>query len=254
MAPAPAQNWRNALQLQGTRDGNSENQVFEGVLAAADLKRGCLKPVFNGKCGEQITCHTQNARCKGTGKGEKKARLESEGPYTVSVVAIKEEGLQDADLLSLSMAWPRSRLDLIDLATIREQPEPRQQTSGNEHRLSRGFEELGMKMEDRPNTRSDLDMRQEMGDQKTLALCCSRNFLKIPLPLSGSNRTDLRQDHPAMGIPFRSGAESQSKSGTPTWDPLCPTETYFPRMQRARLPVLQQLKPGGQRTLMLQRP
>lgn len=25
----PAHNWRNALQLQGSRDGNSENQAFE---------------------------------------------------------------------------------------------------------------------------------------------------------------------------------------------------------------------------------
>lgn len=82
------------------------------------------------------------------------------GFYTVSVVAIQEGGLHDADLLPLSMKWPkhcRSGLDLTDLATIREQPEPRQQTGGNEHRSSRGFEELDMQMEDRPNTRSDME-------------------------------------------------------------------------------------------------
>jgi len=76
--------------------------------------------------------HTQNARSNGKGGRRKEiwdeAGLGSAGFHTDSVVEINEGGLHDANLLPLSMHWPkhcRSGLNLPDLANIREQPEPR---------------------------------------------------------------------------------------------------------------------------------
>lgn len=123
MARFPLSKWINRLHDFSISFGCE----VSGVSAVVDLKRGSLKPVFDGKCGEQITCHTQSARSNGTGGRREEiwdvAGLGFAGSYTVSVIAIKEGGLHDAYLLPLSMEWPklcRSRLDLTDLANIRE--------------------------------------------------------------------------------------------------------------------------------------
>jgi len=74
--------------------------------------------------------------------------------------ACKDGGLHGADLPHHTIAWPkhcRSRPDLSDLSKFQDYPEPRQQIGGNMHRLSRGFTDRDMKMEERPNRRLDLE-------------------------------------------------------------------------------------------------
>ena len=104
----------------------------------------------------------------------------STGFHTGLVVAINEGELHGADLLPLSMHGPkhcRFGLDLLDLANIREQPDPRQQIGGSKNRSSRGFVDPDMHKDRRPKSRRDL---KDCSQPEQVRANRFQNFIKPP--------------------------------------------------------------------------